>query len=68
VTEGAEEHERGGGINVRVAAWLARAFVALSVALFIASGVLYVLVLPRLSETPSCRESSSGSVVGVWQA
>jgi hypothetical protein len=66
--EGAKEHERaaGGGINVRVAAWLAWAFVALSVALFIASGVLYVR--PQLSETPSCRESSSGSVVGVWQA
>jgi hypothetical protein len=44
VTEGAKEQDRtAGGINVRVAAWLAWGLVALTVAMFIASGVLHVL-------------------------
>jgi hypothetical protein len=44
VTAGAKEQDRtAGGINVRVAAWLAWALVALTVAMFIASGVLHVL-------------------------
>jgi len=44
VTEGAKEQDRAaGGISVRFAAWLAWALAALSVALFVASGVLYVL-------------------------
>jgi hypothetical protein len=44
VTEGAKEQDRAaGGTSVRVAAWLAWALVALSAAMFVASGVLYVL-------------------------
>ena len=44
MTEGAKEQDRAaGGISVRFAAWLAWALAALSVALFVASGVLYVL-------------------------
>ena len=44
MTAGAKEQDRtAGGINVRVAAWLAWALVALTVAMFIASGVLHVL-------------------------
>jgi hypothetical protein len=44
VTEGAKKLDRAaGGIRLRVAAWLAWALAALAVALFIASGVLYVL-------------------------
>jgi hypothetical protein len=44
VTEGAKEQDRAaGGTSIRVAAWLAWALVALSVAMFVASGVLYVL-------------------------
>ena len=44
MTEGAKEQDRATGvISVRFAAWLAWALAALSVALFVASGVLYVL-------------------------
>jgi hypothetical protein len=44
VTEGAKEQDPGaGGTNYRVAAWVACSLAALSVAIFVASGGLYVL-------------------------
>jgi hypothetical protein len=42
VTEGAKDRGTG-GLSVRVAAWVAWSLAALSVAMFVASGVLYVL-------------------------
>ena len=44
MTEGAKEQDSGaGGTTYRVAAWIAWSLAALSVAMFVASGVLYVL-------------------------
>ena len=51
VTEGTKEQDReAGGMNVRVAAWIAWSLAALSVAMFVAGGVLYVLA--RSAQSP----------------
>jgi hypothetical protein len=52
VTEGTKEQDReAGGMNVRVAAWIAWSLAALSVAMFVAGSVLYVLA--RSAQSPS---------------
>jgi hypothetical protein len=51
VTEGTKEQDReAGGMNVRVTAWIAWSLAALSVAMFVAGGVLYVLA--RSAQSP----------------
>jgi hypothetical protein len=47
VTEGAKKQDRvAEGINIRFAAWIAWSLAALSVAMFVAGGMLYVLAHP----------------------
>ena len=51
MTEGTKEQDReAGGMNVRVAAWIAWSLAALSVATFVAGGILYVLA--RSAQSP----------------